>query len=506
MNVHTKGKPAKVGETDGSVAKIQGFIGIIGITVGNVATFITHIDEIRQFVSKVLGTEWAYRLHTYILYGASIFFLLGYGSLTYWLYRNFVAYRTGLFKGAFFAAAFIAVGSTLFGSYEFLLKPVDYAPLVKSQLRGHEQTVLSQQVTDGDDDGGFRFSQTGTSSEAQAWTTAQCLTAILQQDIAEVKQASPAAIRRAFDYLERSRLQSQPGGWGYLRKMDWGVTEIDAWVALAYIYSLRADNVVLIWKPEELPGVVAKTNLALALLASREHDEGGWSVIEKTSDQTHLRTYSTAMAVWALAEAEQNGNITKGHEDEYRKAITLGAKRLLQSYATSSAAFSGWWPNPSVPPIGEYPGLTAQVLFALSEAKMSNAFIGADPKYKEAIEAFIKLAFEGGSSFEPLTQRKVGDNEKAHDSDRYLRGRTETAEQSTFLWYPWTIVMAAALQHDPLLQEYQHEQLRSLLSALLQRSDDENRFIRNDEVIYPTAETLFAEGYYFSKDVPEAVK
>jgi hypothetical protein len=506
MNVHHKGSLPKVEEPEGSVAKIQGFVGIIGITIGNVAAFITHIDEIRQFVVKALGTEWAYRLHAYILYGASVFFLLGYGSLTYWLYKNFVARKTRLFKAAFFAAAFIAVGSMVLGSYEFLLKSVNYAPLVKTQLSRHAQIVLSQQVTGGDDDGGFRFSQTGASNEAQAWTTAQCLTAILQQDIAIVRTVPPGVIRRAFDYLERSRLTTQAGGWGYLRNMNWGVTEIDAWVALAYIYSLRADNVVLIWRPEEIPDVVARTNIALTLLANRQHDDGGWSVIEKTSDQVHLRTYSTVMAVWALAEAEQNGNVIKGHEEEYSKAITLGAKWLLQSFSTSPTAFSGWWPNPSVPPIGEYPGLTAQVLFALSEAKLSNAFIGADPKYKEAVEDFIKLALEGNPSFGSLTQRKVGDNEKAHDSDRYLRGRTETVEQSTFLWYPWTMVVTDALQRDSILQENQHEQLRSLLSTLLQRSDEENRFVRNDEVIYPTAEALFAEGYYFSKEAPVAQK
>jgi hypothetical protein len=162
--------------------------------------------------------------------------------------------------------------------------------------------------------------------------------------------------------------------------------------------------------------------------------------------------------------------------------------------------FSGWWPNPSAKKLAdEYPGLTAQSLFVLHEAKASHPFIGADPRYKEAIETFVKISLEGNDRFEPLIKRQVRFNEKAHDSDRYLEGRTETAEQSTFLWYPWAIIMASALQLDPVLQEHQRAQIRDLLSILLRRAEEGYKFVRNDEVIYPTAEMLFAQGYYFSK-------
>src|SRR5437870_2518046 len=108
----------------GSAAKIQGFIGIIAITLGNVAAIVTHVDELRQFVSKILGTEWVYRFHIYIVYGACAVFLLGYVSLTYWLYCNFIATRTRWIKAGFYGAAFLAVGSLLLGSYLFLFRPV----------------------------------------------------------------------------------------------------------------------------------------------------------------------------------------------------------------------------------------------------------------------------------------------------------------------------------------------------------------------------------------------
>jgi hypothetical protein len=489
-----KAEQAKADESKNSFARIQAFVGIAAITVGNVAAIVTHVEEIRKFVSQLLGTEFVYRFHEYLVLGASALLLFGYGSLTYWLYRSFVEHKGKLLQAGFFLAAFVAVGSTVVGTYEFLFRPIDPVPLVKEQLGRYVQTVLSQQVSSGEDAGGFRFSQTGISTDAQVWTTAQCLTALLVQDVSLIKDAGPA-LRRAFDYIERSRLKSSGSGWGYVKDMNWGVTEIDAWVALAYLYSLKADNAALIWKSNELADAVSKANLALDLIVERQHDDGGWSVIERTSNQKHLRTYSSIMAVWALAEAEQNGDVLSGHEEKYRSALTLGAKWILGSYSTSST-FSGWWPNPSNKVlVGEYPGMTAQTLFVLSRAKTSHSFIGADPKFKEALEAFIHLALEGNESGQSLISRKMAPNETAHDSDRYLEGRTETAEQSTFLWYPWTIAASVAFERDPILRDYQQMQFRKISSALLARIDDVNRFVRSDAAIYPTAEVLFASGY-----------
>jgi hypothetical protein len=101
-----------------------------------------------------------------------------------------------------------------------------------------------------------------------------------------------------------------------------------------------------------------------------------------------------------------------------------------------------------------------------------------------------------------LTLRKLAPNETAHDSDRYLEGRSETCEQSTFLWYPWTIAAAIALENDPLLRDYQQGQLRRISSELLARIEDVNNLIRNDSAIYPTAEVLLTTGYSLPPDRP----
>jgi hypothetical protein len=492
-----------------SIAKIQAFIGIIAITLGNIVGFISNIDKLRQFASKVLGTEWAYRFHTDIVYGACILLLVGYGSLTYWLYWNFIANRARWTKAAFYAAALFAVGSMVLGSW-LIFRPIDYLPLVKKQATDYVQVVLSQETVGGRYDGGFRFSQGNISDDTQVWTTAQSLVALLQLPSALVDRHQE--IRRAFNYIERLRLDdsqvgsaacpgSSGGGWGYLEGFRWGVTEVDAWVALAYLNSLRPANVSAIWAESEIPGTVAKVQEIIKLLIDRQHKDGGWSPIEKTADPRHERTYSAIMATWALAEALKNGEVLRGHEADYLPALRLAAKWLLASYSTSSEGFSGWWPNPSNRnPVGSYPALQAQTLFVLSVAKASDSSIGADSRYTEALQNFIRLMTDGNDKFEPLRTRKLSDNERAHDSDRYLEGRLETVEQYTFLWYPWTIALGATLEHDALLEEPDRERLRTLIASLLERSHEVDGFVRNDEVIYPTDEVLFAEGYYLSRN------
>jgi hypothetical protein len=265
--------------------------------MAKVAGISLYVDEIREVVLKTLVTEWVYRFHAYILYGGCTLLFVGCASQSYRLFKNYVAYRSRWI--GFYATAFVAVGSMVLGSYEFLFRQVDLRPIAKMQSTASVQTILSQQITTQPAPGGFRFSQTGISNDDQVWTTAQCLVALLEQDLTTVKSLT-SLVRLAFAYVERSRLTSSGDGWGYLASMNWDVTEIDAWVALAYLLSLRTDNAALILTPDEIPEVQRRANLAVDLILKRHHDDGGWSVVEKTSNPRHERTYSTLMADWPV--------------------------------------------------------------------------------------------------------------------------------------------------------------------------------------------------------------
>ena len=74
---------AKADTPPRSIAKLQGVIGIVAITIGNIAGIITHVEQIRQFVFRMMGTEWAYRFHDYIVAGASALLLFGNDTHTY---------------------------------------------------------------------------------------------------------------------------------------------------------------------------------------------------------------------------------------------------------------------------------------------------------------------------------------------------------------------------------------------------------------------------------------
>ena len=152
-----RGGKAKDNQASGPTGNIQAFIGLVAIAVANVAAIITHSDDITQVAAKLLGTEWFYRFYLYIMYGACVLFLIGYGSLTYWLYRRLFAQTGRWVKGTFYVAAFVAVGSIVLGSYAFLFRPADIAPLAKKQLASYAQIVLSQQITQGEDRGGILF-------------------------------------------------------------------------------------------------------------------------------------------------------------------------------------------------------------------------------------------------------------------------------------------------------------------------------------------------------------
>jgi hypothetical protein len=133
-----------------------------------------------------------------------------------------------------------------------------------------------------DDSGGFQFAQNGGPHDAQVWTTAQVLYALEMGNPGkpEIRQA----IRDGFAYIERMRItdvngpcqaNGQQDGWGYLKSLPWGVTEINSWVLLAKIVSLRTTSASAVWSESEIGGQLEGIKSDLAALARRSDCQNG---------------------------------------------------------------------------------------------------------------------------------------------------------------------------------------------------------------------------------------
>jgi hypothetical protein len=249
---------------------------------------------------------------------------------------------TRIFYGAVaFVGAFLLFGANIIIA---IPKPLPLGVIVERVQKGMTKALLAQQTdgTTNEQRGGFRFAQHGGSHDTQVMTTAQALYALETQNSA-LPQISIVA-RNALSYFERSRVPpssnsscqmdtGQQDGWAYIKPLSWGVTEINSWVLLAEMVSLRPSPAPQIWAPTETPAVVTKIKQDLIALANRQHNHSGWAPIAKTDNDTHLRTYSTVMALWALEEARRNFVISKEIGRMFDQPIEDGFRWLLGKWA-----------------------------------------------------------------------------------------------------------------------------------------------------------------------------
>ncbi|MES2033694.1 MAG: prenyltransferase/squalene oxidase repeat-containing protein [Pseudomonadota bacterium] len=473
------------------------FIGGAAVVLSNVSAIFTHVDEIREFVTKYLGLSGFFRAHELAVATTTVGAMIGFGLLVYWLFQSFVRQRRRRDVVAFLVVA--ALGFPVVGFLGFqTIKPISVPKLMRTEAADLTALAYSQQEMAEPNAGGIRFSQSGTAADVQPWTTAQVLYGILnaQPDV----QKQSAEIRAALEYIERTR--HPVTGWGYMAGSAKGVTEINAWMILANLASLRVDTNHRIWRTDETPIVVAWLERDIAELAARQHEDGGWAPIGGTANPRHVRTYSTLMAVWALVEARNNSLISGQRSWKYDQNIKNGVRWLLKNRQTSRAGVSGWWPNPhTTNQNGSFVGLTAHVLYVLQLAKAEFPFLVASDDLTNARMDFLKTTLDGGGGRKALADRPVEQNDRPHDADRYLQGVDDfQAESSTFLWYPWSLAAAVAMMDDPTLSEQERKAAKRLVRILIRRSGDLAKFVQADEAVYPTAESLFAIGLYLRSE------
>jgi len=491
--------PAQSGGTPfatGPWAKIAATAGGISVFLANITAILTHIDGIRNWLFKTFGLKFLEDAHAYALsltIGAAVF---GLTAIAYWLYQAAIFNKPDRIKLVFVLGSVFAVTSGAYAIGYVVPRPVVPRNVLQQQATSMTERIFTYQVDSGPKKGGLRWSTQGASNETQAWTTAQCLVAVLLS--AHTASKYPIQIRAAFDFIERVKISKEDQGWGYMEGTQWGITEINAWITLAYLASLHPEVVNIIWRENEKIEIIKRVERNLSMLAASQYSNGAWGPTSRLDKQSHIRTYSSVMALWAFVEAKNVSVVAAAVQEKYDQAIRDGARWLIAKYSRNEVGAGSWWPDPATKSAGQnfFPGLSAQVLFVLERATEGFDFLSSSKELRNYKEEYFRTSIRGAGPISELAQRNVEDNETVLDSNRYLEDFPEvTAEASRFLWFPWSLMVSTEVSRHcnaspscfgaPTLQ-----------SALLSRIDKLIRFAEADPCLFATGETLIAINFF----------
>ena len=191
------------------------------------------------------------------------------------------------------------------------------------------------------------------------------------------------------------------------------------------------------------------------------------------------------MSVWALLEVRR---LLPSKELETR--IEGGIDWLL---VKKDLSMGGWVPNPERNKNVEgFPGLTSHAVYVLLLAwpdfKSRRVAGGLDDVREDYVQ------WLAGAAIPPrkleFDSRPVSDNDRTHDSDRYLHRSPRMVESSTFLWYPWTVMACKEL-------EVVHASISKTMPfpgcvRLAVRAEEAIKFANLEPFAYATAEHLLA--------------
>jgi hypothetical protein len=288
-----------------------------------------------------------------------------------------------------------------------------------------------------------------------------------------------------------------------MNQFEWGVTEVAGWVLLAEVASLSPNTGQKIWGGD-LQAAKQRLVRDVEMLLRLQMKSGGWSPISpemltgaaKANGlvEAHERTYSTAIAVWALSEVRRSNLLDSKKNEDIDQSIRNGTKWLLVNYRLDSKT---WTPNPARGGGTDirYLGLTAQVLFVLERARPYTPEVGLS-QYIDARQAFAGaiLVADAGDT-EPLFKRPINRNDHTHDSDSYLPDAKVSIEASTFLWFPWTVAFCSTRTGMQLSAEDAQLVTRGC-TRIYQRMRELLREVESSPWTYVMAESLFAVNLY----------
>jgi transcriptional regulator with XRE-family HTH domain len=286
----------------------------------------------------------------------------------------------------------------------------------------------------------------------QPWTTAQVLVGTLPIPAAQVRCRDEIA--HALAYLGQRRLplgraatelpSELEQGWPLYESEDTPVTEITCWVIVAYAHALSAGT---IWQPD-MRALIA-TSLAAEIppllyrqcrtMAVSGHLTGGFCPTVAVCDRNQ-RTYSTAMAVWALLELL--GTIGEELPQELIcdafDSVVRGAGWLLETWNPDY----GWVPKPLYGNMARHPGLSAQVLFVLTKLQQSPMKVKLPLGYVPALNDFLA---EAARFFPQWEFWDYNGNRGINLGDVVLDGTSYRLESSEFFWAPWSLALLSML-------------------------------------------------------------
>lgn len=326
------------------------------------------------------------------------------------------------------------------------------------------------------ENGGIKVNALDPSSKPQVWATAQCIKGVFASQVSIDKYAPQ--LKAAFNYLETARRNEPEEGWGLFEDREKTITEIAAWVNLAYIASVESETEI--WASSELPEIVNRIQRDLEHIAQRQSVDGGWRPI-KEDHPGFTRTYSTVMALWSLVEARRSPSLYKVIGNRFDSHIRKGIMWLLSHYEERL----GWLPNPNRGHQDErFDGLTAQTLFVLSRAEKDFGFLETEIIYVKAERDF--------ANHKELSDRRVTLNNRIPDIDASdFRPTTYQAETTTFLWFPWSFLALTHLSTDTSLSQEERQAAAQLRSKLLESGADHLIKFVEQHPVYVLGEVLF---------------
>jgi hypothetical protein len=351
-------------------------------------------------------------------------------------------------------------------------------PQLNETISGWIAVVVARQG----ESGGFTTGEAGTPE--QAWTTAEAITAVTS--FPSMAARYRINIRRAFTFIENTRRLTPEAGWGYFSADPHTITEIGAWVQVAYLRALKSG---VVWNRDEVPQIVSRLQRNLDDICSRQTLSGGWSPVAD-NENAFARTYVTAIAVWALIEAREL-EVTQSVARQYDRNLHAGVEWLLTTYDSQL----GWVPTPQRR-VQKFDAINAQTFWVISRAAELPGFqwIMANTNYRAARDAIL-LDKE-------VMRRSVTSNDRLASGDQTISGvkfsasdqtpETFRLEGSTFLWFPWFLAAYSQIERDSrdavdytrrVVAQSRRRQLMGRVRELQSLLDREELFYRTETLL-----------------------